>query len=124
VRLKPSPFPPDKETLLRLAQKIAEHSGKPTGIDDKHTPNRACLVALVSTYLPGHDIFKKSYVLPPRVVKVADNVQVDYPDDFFEDLLPSRKKSKHRRVGLIAESKEESKAECYNSCRTSSRRHT
>jgi len=113
VRLKPCPFPPDKETLLRLAQKIAEHRGKPTGIDDKHTPNRAWLVALVSTYLPGHDIFKKSYVPPPRVVKVADNVQVDYPDDFFEDLPPSRKKGKHRRVGLIAKGKEEAKAERY-----------
>ena len=50
---------------------------------------------------------------PPRVVKVADNVQVDYPDDFFEDLPPSRKRGKHRRVGLIAKGKEEAKAERY-----------
>ncbi len=48
------------------------------------------------------------------MVKVAHNVQVDYPDDFLEDVPPSRKKGKHRRVGLIDKGKEEAKAERYN----------
>jgi hypothetical protein len=64
----------------------------PTGIDEKHTPDKACLLTFLSTYMPGLDIFKKSYVAPPRQEKFVSNVKVELPDDFLDRLPASRKK--------------------------------
>ena len=113
VRLKPCPRPPYKETLLKHAQTVATHRGLPTGIDEKHTPDKAWLLAFLSTFLPGLDIFKKSYVATPRQEKFVANVKVELPDDFLADLPASRKKVKHRRLGMISKGREKAKEQRY-----------
>jgi hypothetical protein len=82
----------------------------PTGIDEKHTPDKAWLLTFLSTYMPGLDIFKKSYVAPPRQEKFVSNVKVELPDDFLDGLPASRKKVKHRRLGMLSKGKEQAKA--------------
>jgi hypothetical protein len=67
VRLKPCPTPPDKETLIKYAKEYAQRVNKSLGINDTHTPDKAWLVAFLSTYVPDCKIFKKDYVAPPRV---------------------------------------------------------
>ena len=113
VRLKPCPRPPDKETLLKHVQNAANNRGKPTGIDEKHTPNKSWLLKFLSTYMPGLDIFKKSYVAPPRIEKIASNIKVELPEDFLADLPASRKKVKHRRLSMLSKGKDEAKAQRY-----------
>lgn len=112
VRLKPCPRPPDKATLLRHVTNVnKKHIGKPLGIDENHTPDKAWLLVYLSTYAGGLDIFKKSYVAPPRQEKFVAKIKVDLPEDFLKDLPASRKKGKHRRLGILAQGREEAKSE-------------
>ncbi len=94
-------------------QKVATHKGLPTGIDEKHTPEKAWLLAFLSTFMPGLDIFKKSNVAPPRQEKFVANVKVELPDDFLADLPGRRKKVKLRRLGMISKGKEKAKDQSY-----------
>jgi hypothetical protein len=71
IRLLPCPRPPDKDTLIGYARQIKTPGNKPLaiGVDD-HTPDKAWLIVLLSTYKADLKIFKKDYVAPPKIPKI------------------------------------------------------
>ena len=101
IRLLPCPKPPDKETLISYAQEAVSEHSKSLGIDAFHTPDKSWLLAIISTFDPGCDIFKKSYVPAPRVEKIEDKAKVALPADFLEGLPASRRKTKVKRLSIL-----------------------
>ena len=110
VRLRPCPIPPDKDTLIKMAQQAVGQQ-KSLGIDEGHQPDKNWLLAVISTYNADCTIFKKSYMPPKRHQKVEINAKVSLPADFLADLPESRKKRKKHRLGLLRASREEAKHE-------------
>jgi hypothetical protein len=57
-------------------------------------------MAVVSTYLPGCDIFKKDYVAPTSTKKIDDFKTVTLPQGFLEGLpkIPLNKHAKRTRI--------------------------
>ena len=52
IKLLSCPRPPDKETIIKLGEEaMAEHS-KSLGIDASHTPDKAWLISIISTFNP------------------------------------------------------------------------
>jgi hypothetical protein len=112
IKLAPCPSPPDKETLIKWVNQIKSPTGKTFGIGiDDHTPNKDWLVVILSTYKPDLKIFRKDYVAPPRVVKAEDKPNIALPSDFLDNLPPSRKKTKAKRLTLISKGKKEGQIE-------------
>ena len=112
IRLLPCPRPPDKETLIKFAKDIKTPNNKPLGITDKdHTLDKEWLMALLSTHRPELKIFKKNYVAPPRVPKLAARPSINLPDGFLSGLPISRKRTKAKRLNMISKGKTESKLE-------------
>jgi len=74
---------------------------KSLGIDASHTPDKGWVIAIISTFNPQCEIFKKSYLPPPRVEKAENKAKVALPADFLEGLPVSRKKHKVRRLGFL-----------------------
>ena len=101
IKLLPCPRPPDKEALIKYAEKaMADHS-KSLGIDASHTPDKAWLLSIISTFDNQCEIFKKSYLPPPRIERIENKAKVSLPTDFLEGLPVSRKKHKVRRLGFL-----------------------
>ena len=48
---------------------------------------------------------------PDKRVKYEDAPHAEFPHDFFNDLLPSKKKVKSKRLRVLNEGKEEAKLE-------------
>ena len=112
IKLLPCPSPPDKETLIKWVNNIKSPTGKTFGIGyDDHTPNKDWLVVILSTYRSDLKIFKKDYVAPPRVVKSEDKPNIALPSDFLDNLPPTRKKTKAKRLTLISKGKKEGQIE-------------
>ena len=112
IRLLPCPRPPDKEALIKYAKEIKTPNNKPLGINDKdHTPDKEWLMALLSTHRPELSIFKKDYVAPPRIPKLSAKPSINLPSDFLSGLPTSRKRTKAKRLTMIAKGKMESKLE-------------
>ena len=101
IKLLPCPKPPDKETLILYAQDATADQTKSLGIDGTHTPDKSWLLAIISTYNPGCEIFRKSYLPAPRVEKIEDKAKIALPADFLEGLPASRRKTKKRRLGIL-----------------------
>jgi hypothetical protein len=101
IKLLPCPRPPDKETLIKLAEEAMSEHSKPLGIDASHTPDKGWLISIISTFNPSCEIFKKSYLPPPRTEKIENKAKVLLPTDFLEGLPVSRKKHKVRRLGFL-----------------------
>ena len=52
IKLLPCPRPPDKETLIKLAEESMSEHSKSLGIDASHTPDKAWLISIISTFNP------------------------------------------------------------------------
>jgi len=111
IKLLPCPCPPDKDTLIKYAKDIKTPNKLPLGITEDYTPNKEWLLTLLSTHRPDLPIFKKDYVAPPRIVKMADQFNINLPSDFLESLPASRKKTKAKRLSMLSKGKMESKLE-------------
>jgi hypothetical protein len=112
IKLLPCPSPPDKETLIRWVNNLKSPTGKSFGIGyEDHTPNKDWLVVILSTYRADLKIFKKDYVAPPRVVKAEDKPNIALPSDFLDNLPPTRKKTKAKRLTMISKGKKEGQIE-------------
>jgi hypothetical protein len=111
IKLLPCPRPPDKETLIKLAEEAMSKQSKSLGIDASHTPDKGWLISIISSFNPQCEIFKKSYLPPPRVEKAENKAKVSLPADFLEGLPLSKKKHKVRRLGFLRQGKEEVKNE-------------
>ena len=106
IRLAPCPFPPSKQQLLDYCKDIKCPDNKQLGIFEKgHSPDKQWLLALLSTHKETLRIFSKSYVPPPRNVKIDEKPIVSLPDDFVQGLPASKKKNKGIRLGLLSTSK-------------------
>ena len=68
-------------------------------------------MAVLSTYSPDLKIFKKDYVAPPRVLKAEDTPNIALPSDFLDNLPPSRKKTKAKRLTMLSKGKKEAQLE-------------
>ena len=101
IKLLPCPKPPDKETLISYAQDATADQSKSLGIDGMHTPDKSWLLAIISTYDPSCEIFRKSYVPAPRVEKMENKAKIALPADFLEGLPASRRKTKAKRLGIF-----------------------
>jgi len=98
--------------LIIWVNKLKTPTGKTFGIGiDDHTPSKDWLVAVLSTYSPDLKIFKKDYVAPPRVLKAEDTPNIALPSDFLDDLPPSRKKTKAKRLTMLSKGKKEAQLE-------------
>ena len=112
IRLLPCPRPPDKDTLIKHVKEIKIPNNLYFGITDQdHTPDKAWLLQVLSTYKPDLAIFKKDYVAPPRVVKAAAKPNINLPSDFLAGLPNSRKRTKAKRLSMISKGKTESRLE-------------
>ena len=111
IRLLPCPRPPDKDSLIKYAKEIKPANNLPLGIDKEHTPNKEWLLALLSTHKSDLHIFRKDYVAPARVPKLAAKPSINLPSDFLTGLPNSRKRTKAKRLTMIAKGKMESKIE-------------
>ena len=111
IRLLPCPRPPDKDSLIKYAKEIKPANNLPLGIDKEHTPNKEWLLALLSTHKSDLYIFRKDYVAPARVPKLAAKPSINLPSDFLTGLPNSRKRTKAKRLTMIAKGKMESKIE-------------
>ena len=107
----PCPRPPDKDSLIKYAKEIKPANNLPLGIDKEHTPNKEWLLALLSTHKSDLHIFRKDYVAPARVPKLAAKPSINLPSDFLTGLPNSRKRTKAKRLTMIAKGKMESKIE-------------
>ena len=54
-------------------------------------------------------IFKKDYVAPARVPKLAAKPSINLPSDFLSGLPDSRKRTKAKRLSLLSKGKTEAK---------------
>ena len=70
---------------------------KSLGIDASHTPDKGWLISIISSFNPQCEIFKKSYLPPPRVEKAENKAKVSLPADFLEGLPVSKKKRREKR---------------------------
>ena len=68
-------------------------------------------MALLSTHRPDLNTFKKDYVAPPRTPKLSARPSINLPSDFLSGLPTSRKRTKAKRLTMIAKGKMESKLE-------------
>ena len=109
IRLLPCPRPPDKDSLIKYAKEIKPANNLPLGIDKEHTPNKEWLLALLSTHKSDLQIFKKDYVAPARVPKLAAKPSINLPSDFLSGLPDSRKRTKAKRLSLLSKGKTEAK---------------
>ena len=98
--------------MIIWVNKLKTPTGKTFGIGiDDHTPNKDWLVAVLSTYSPDLKIFKKDYVAPSRVLKADDTPNIALPSDFLDNLPPSRKKTKAKRLTMLSKGKKEAQLE-------------
>ena len=109
IRLLPCPRPPDKDSLIKYAKEIKPANNLPLGIDKEHTPNKEWLLALLSTHKSDLHIFKKDYVAPARVPKLAAKPSINLPTDFLSGLPDSRKRTKAKRLSMLSKGKTEAK---------------
>ena len=58
--------PPPKELLIHEINNILNRNGNKLGDTSKYMPDKEFLLFSLSTLNPDHDIFKRSYVPPPR----------------------------------------------------------
>ena len=70
VRLRPCPTPPPKKELLEEVNLALTATGNlPLGDMTKYEPNVSWLLTILSTLIPRHHFFLKSYKAPPRKTK-------------------------------------------------------
>ena len=70
------------------------------GIDDKHQPDKRWIIDMLATFYPQDDIFKKSYLPPPKKNKLSEIKAVELPESFLKDLPISRRKTKRKGLKL------------------------
>lgn len=69
VRLKPCPFPPTKEVLIRKIREIEQMKEVDFGIKDSAVPDKQWLIMVLSSLKPDDEIFSKNYLPPTRPKK-------------------------------------------------------
>ena len=93
IKLKPCVKAPVKEVLLNALLKLCRrHMLNVAWIDEKHSPDKDWIVAVLSTLDPNHEIFKKDYVAPPVRRRLQDVETIVLPNELF-DGLPLRMSS-------------------------------
>lgn len=103
LRLKPCLQPPSVEILIGRVMKAAKSANKELMLTPEKPPNVKWLVDVLALLKPDDEIFKKDYVPPPRIEKIADAKTVNFPMELFKGLPESRSKSKQCRLKLIGE---------------------
>ena len=87
IKMLPCPRPPNKELLqLKFQTLVATMEWAMTGIDEKHQPDKRWLLDVLSTYSPGDDIFKKSYLPPVKDTKLSEIKSIEVPTEFMRGL--------------------------------------
>jgi hypothetical protein len=102
IRLVPCPRAPEKDILLRDLQRLMTSEKKSCGIDDIHVPDKGWLLAVLGTFNPKLEYFKKGYVPPPKVAALSNLTKVELPENFLENLPISKRKVKARRLHMIS----------------------
>ena len=83
----------------------------PLGFDKQHVPNKSWLLAVLSTIDPTNAMFKKDY-LPPNIKPGQVKQQkVELPEGFLDNLPPTRRRYKSKRLKMIAKGNSDAKAE-------------
>ncbi len=73
------------------------------GVDDKHVPDKRWLLDFVSTFKPDDEIFKKSYIPPPKETKLSELKTIEMPASFLNDLPQSTRRSRRRGLRISKE---------------------
>lgn len=109
IKILPCPRPPPKTVLYEKFKTIMNTKKFPIGFDDKHLPDAKWLLTVIATLNPGDEIFKKSYVPPPKESKISQIEAIEIPEHFLKDLPPSRKKVKRRGLMMVGEGLQQQK---------------
>ena len=72
-------------------------------------PDKTWLLAVLGTFNPKLEYFKKGYVPPPKVAALSNLTKVDLPEDFLDGLPASKRKMKFRKLRMMTNSKTEGK---------------
>ena len=111
IKLKPCVKAPVKDVLLsKLLQVCRRHSHNVAWIDEKHSPDKDWIVAVLATLKPDDEIFKKDYVAPPVRKRLQDVETIVLPNELFEGLPQSKSKAKARRLKIVSEAFAQEKA--------------
>lgn len=105
VRLMPCIRPPPKQLLLEKLMLLMAKLNKNPGIDDKHTPDKQWIIAVLATLNSKDEIFDKNYVPPVKFTAEKIYKSIDLPSSFIKGLPISRKVVKCRRLKLITSGK-------------------
>ena len=99
IKMLPCPRPPSKDVLMQKFLRICSlNNFTIIGVDEKHVPDKRWLLDFVSTFKPDDEIFKKSYIPPPKETKLSELKTIELPASFMIDLPQSTRRS--RRKGL------------------------
>jgi hypothetical protein len=78
-----APSIPTKDTLIAKLQLVAKEKKWNLAIDENSKPDKKWLVMMLSTYLPGDEIFTKVYRALPLKPKKDEEKTVALPPDLF-----------------------------------------
>ena len=99
IRLLPCPAPPGKAQLLHKLDVLMLTTGRSSGIDANHTPDKSWLIAVLSTLDNKDEVFSKAYVPMTRKEKAV----LSNHDGFFTN-LPAGVAARGRGTNLISKS--------------------
>ena len=72
IKLKPCPRPPCKQVLLEKVMAAAHDKGiRSIGVEKDHAPDKRWLIDVLAYINPLDEIFKKSYLPPPKKSKLS-----------------------------------------------------
>jgi hypothetical protein len=100
IPLLAAPSLPTKDVLIAKLQLVSKEKKWNLGIDEVCKPDKAWLVNVLSTYLPGDEIFAKAYRAPPVKAKKEEEKTVKLPGDLLQSLPEARKTKRVRRSKL------------------------
>lgn len=109
IRLLPCPRPPILEVLYGKLKEVALRDKRTLGMDEQHLPDRGWVLAILSTFKPADEIFKKGYEPPARGQASSLHRTVDLQWSFLEGLPKSKGQSKAHRLSFVNQGKQSMK---------------
>ena len=91
---------------------MKQNTHYPLGFSKSDRPNKSWLLAVISTIDPTNAVYKKKDYLPPNIKPGQVKQQkVELPEGFLDNLPPTRRRYKSKRLKMIAKGNSDAKAE-------------
>ena len=99
---------PGKDYMLKDMGKLMVAGKQISGIDG-HMPDKTWLLAVLGTFNPKLEYFKKGNMPRPKIAALSNFTKLDLPEDLLDGLPASKRKMKMRRLRMMTNSKTEGK---------------